>query len=51
MKASHQDFRLANDPDIGVDTLAELVASADEMVRGAVALNSATPDYLLQRLF
>ena len=51
MKASHQDFRLANDPDIGGDTLAELVASADELVRGAVALNSATPDYLLEKLF
>tara|TARA_B100000780_G_scaffold267447_1_gene224552 strand:+ start:474 stop:656 length:183 start_codon:yes stop_codon:yes gene_type:complete len=42
---------LANDPDIDVETLAELVASADELVRGAVALNNATPDYLLQKLF
>ena len=51
MKASHQDFRLANDPDINVDTLADLVASNDELVRGAVALNNATPDFILQKLF
>jgi hypothetical protein len=51
MKDSHQDFGYANDPDISVDALAELVASNDELVRGAVALNNATPDYLLQKLF
>ena len=42
---------MANDPDVSVDTLAELVAITDELVRGEVALNSATPDYLLLKLF
>lgn len=50
-RTMHTDFRLANDPDTDIDTLSELVASPDELVRGAVALNNSTPDFLLKKLF
>lgn len=51
MTSSHQEFRLTNDSDTPVDTLSDLIVNTDELFLGAVALNSATHEHLLKKLF
>jgi hypothetical protein len=44
-------FRLASDPDAVVEKLSDLASSEDELVRGAVTLNSITTLNVIIRLF
>lgn len=46
----HMAFRAANDAKASPGNLRELSLSADELVRGAVAMNASTPEYVLQAL-
>ena len=50
MSIIHENFRLANDPDAGLEKLVQLVYD-DEFVRGALALNPSTPNSTLVKLF
>lgn len=46
----HVAFRAANDAKASPGDLRELALSSDELVRGAVAMNAATPEDVLQVL-
>lgn len=46
----HQDFRSANDPETSIDSLILLSQSSNDLLRGGVALNKSTPDYIIELL-
>lgn len=46
----HMAFRAASDGNASPGDLRELALSIDELVRGAVAMNLATPEDVLQAL-
>ncbi len=47
---THNDFRLANDPETNQDTLEKLSTSSSELIRGAVALNPNASEKTLMHL-
>jgi len=46
----HKEFRQANDPETPIDTLVLLSQSSNDLLRGAVALNQSTPNFLVELL-
>lgn len=46
----HKEFRQANDPETSIDTLALLSKASNDLIRGAVALNQSTPNFILELL-
>ena len=46
----HKEFRQANDPETPIDTLALLSKASSDLLRGAVALNQSTPNFLVELL-
>ncbi len=46
----HKEFRQANDPETSTDTLALLSKASSDLLRGAVALNQSTPNFILELL-
>ena len=51
MNNIHDEFRLANNPETDLCQLEILADSENELIKGAVALNNSTPEYLLKKLF
>ena len=51
MSNTHNEFRLANDPNIDLQKLERLADSENEFIRGAVALNPSASTSILVRLF
>jgi hypothetical protein len=49
MNNIHDEFRLANNPETDLCQLEILADSENELIRGAVALNISTSEYLLKK--